>query len=551
MSSRQTPSFRVEALEQRILLSAVPLDGALTDYQDDDFSAATTFLEEYNGQDSVADGQTNGADSLDLDAEESLFAGAIPLGNSLSGEVLEADHAESATSNHAQNEDGIQDSGSSTALASSDTSTPDDKSSVDIDGTSGVVTAAQSAPDFEEISSESNSSDLQIEPTSVASEVNAMLDQQKATLNLGQGPPSVGDLTDNGQNALDNSDLEQNTLSPATETNQLPVSLLAHIYPDFASLKPNNHPTLALSPSDLGATIGIGDGAAGDYVLTDADIDFLSAFEHVIIGGENAHHTFNIGNSDSSENGVSEITFNFSLSLIAPKDGAEIFQHANIVVGEGHSLEIVGSRNSTHLSGTTTVAGNLTYNDAVILDGGVVLNIGGDFSLTSTGSIRGNGDGVADSLRISAGGIITIGGDIGGADFHDLTLNTIDSIIVESGVTISTRSLAIGDDAITGISIADSGDITLSANSVEVKSGARLLSHIEDGSTFDDGDITIEAKLSILSALVRFTGGGSLATILLDGVTVRAGDVKISAVADDRIWWMVSARLSKTWWLIG
>ncbi|MDQ8195966.1 LEPR-XLL domain-containing protein, partial [Coraliomargarita sp. SDUM461004] len=547
MSSHHTPSFRVEALEQRILLSAVPMDGGLADYQDDDFSSATTLFEEYSEQGSVSDSLSEGSDVLGLDSDGALFAGAMPLDNNFDEAVLEENQDESEVLDDASrdasrddlveneasedtanaSEDAFDDS--STVFAASSISSSEDSLTEEVESDASVAESSETATEFAAITAEFDANDQPIEPTIVASGANSMLDQQQVTLTLGQGPPAEENTTANLHNALNSSDLDQNEISPVAESDQLPVSLLNHVYPDFSSLNPAHHPILTLSPSDLGATIGIGDGATGDFVLSNADIDFLSRFERVIIGSQNAHHSFHIGNPELAD---SEITFNFSLSLISPQTGGEVYQHSNIVVGEGHSFEIIGSKNSTHLSGTTTVAGDLTYDDSVILDGDVILNVGGNFNLAATGYVLGNDDGVADSLTITADGNIFIGGDIGGADFHDLTLNASGSLVIDSTVTISTRALTTGADAITGVSIADSGDITLVGTSIEVESGARLLSHVETGSTFEFGDLVLEAEQSVLSDLARNAAGAATPAVLLDGVVIHTGAVSIIASSD-------------------
>ncbi|MFQ3241398.1 MAG: hypothetical protein ACI9JZ_001082, partial [Lentimonas sp.] len=189
MSSSNKSSFRVEALEQRILLSAVPMDAGLTDYQDDDSASMTAIVEEYDAQSSVADGLFDSPDSPYSDSEEDLFAGATPLEESFSSDIIEAEHAESLASGDASNEDENDDSEPVTVLAVAEESTSDDELSGGVDGASEVVSAAQAAVEFEGISALSSSGESAIEPTSVASEGDATLEMQKETLTLGQGPP--------------------------------------------------------------------------------------------------------------------------------------------------------------------------------------------------------------------------------------------------------------------------------------------------------------------------------------------------------------------------
>ncbi|MFO8027181.1 MAG: LEPR-XLL domain-containing protein, partial [Opitutales bacterium] len=537
MASSHNPSFRVEALEQRILLSAVPMDGSMADAQEDEVDASVLLMEEHDEGSLAGTGEVGNSlaeDGYGEGSDESLFAGATPLNDGADSTQNSATSSEEADHQPVQNDAGEDanagDNVADPAAANSSTPSPSSDASGLSEAAAGSEEDAQIAGDSAATFNLTDIENTSGQPTAAVPEEHAMLEQLEATLTLGQGPPEDGSNTLDESNALNDSDLEQNSISQASDEDQLPVFLLEHIHPDSDSLSPEDTPVLTLNPSELGAVIGLGDGASGDYILTDADLEFLSAFEQVIIGGENAHHTFHIGDADAED---AELTINFSLSLISPQDGGEIYQHADLVIGEGHSLEIIGSKNSTNLSGSTSVTGDLSYNDAVILDGDVTINVGGNFTLTTAGSILGNDDGTADSLTINAGGEIYIGGDIGGSDLHDISLTTPGSILVESGVTISSRSIAAGADAISGTSTGDSGDITLKASAVEVKTGARLLSHVETGSTFSDGDLLIEAKLATLSELIRLLDDSSEADIVLDGVAIHAGNVKITSIADD------------------
>ena len=72
--------------------------------------------------------------------------------------------------------------------------------------------------------------------------------------------------------------------------------------------------------------------------------------------------------------------------------------------------------------------------------------------------------------------------------------DAFESITLGDGKTISTRKLAEGEtDHVTSPSVGKSGSIKIWSPNITIGKGAQLLAHVENGSTYTAGDITLEA----------------------------------------------------------
>ncbi|MCP4377600.1 MAG: hypothetical protein GY794_15660, partial [bacterium] len=120
-----------------------------------------------------------------------------------------------------------------------------------------------------------------------------------------------------------------------------------------------------------------------------------------------------------------------------------------------------------------------------------------------------------------------------------------DDVTVGAGVTISTRQIDDSTDYANALSTGDSGDITListkkflgsKGGAVTIEDGASLFAHVEGGSSFAAGDVTIKAKstvdsLSFLSINIISEGSYTSTVKINDGVTILGGEIKIESKA--------------------
>ncbi len=98
---------------------------------------------------------------------------------------------------------------------------------------------------------------------------------------------------------------------------------------------------------------------------------------------------------------------------------------------------------------------------------------------------------------------------------------------------ISTRSIVSGDPILAS-SNADSSDIAMKARSVTIDSGSKLLAHVEAGSAFQAGNVTIQAEDKTLTADFSIIGvTKNVASIKIDQTTIYGRNVSISALSKD------------------
>jgi len=109
---------------------------------------------------------------------------------------------------------------------------------------------------------------------------------------------------------------------------------------------------------------------------------------------------------------------------------------------------------------------------------------------------------------------------------------TADTVSIGAGATLSTRQTP--GDLLNGASSGDSSDISISGESINVLNGARLLAHVEDGSSFDAGDVTITATNTserLFESPIAFTSQD--ATLTATNATIRGHDVSLTGDAAD------------------
>ncbi|WP_422126680.1 leukotoxin LktA family filamentous adhesin [Thioalkalivibrio sulfidiphilus] len=105
-----------------------------------------------------------------------------------------------------------------------------------------------------------------------------------------------------------------------------------------------------------------------------------------------------------------------------------------------------------------------------------------------------------------------------------------ESITIAENVTFSTRDLASGDHE-AGVSAGDSGNIHFISPNILIEEGARLFAHVEEGSSYQAGSITLEAlkgdqtRLGVATSAARIDVHGEL----------RGGDINLIAHAAARV----------------
>ena len=119
---------------------------------------------------------------------------------------------------------------------------------------------------------------------------------------------------------------------------------------------------------------------------------------------------------------------------------------------------------------------------------------------------------------------------------------TAETVTVNSNVTISTRNM----DGV-GNSTGDSGDITITGEKITIKPGAQLLAHVETGSLFKAGNITVSADATDWTGFAAidffleqfitpwFGAFGvyvNRARVEIDGATLKGKDIVITSDAE-------------------
>ncbi|HNH35909.1 MAG TPA: leukotoxin LktA family filamentous adhesin, partial [Rhodocyclaceae bacterium] len=234
-----------------------------------------------------------------------------------------------------------------------------------------------------------------------------------------------------------------------------------------------------------------------------------------------------------------------SLSGVVAAPGGPGVRGGDISVQAGGNVDLAsGAMVLAWGSGKRSAGGTVNIHaagDAVIRTGALVDASAGDsgdggaieFSAARRVELAG-GQFRAEARRGSRGTVlidpdtVEISSDFygGGAD-HTIVADK--SIIVDAGVTISTRNVAAGAaaDQDTALSVGNSGSLSLAAPDITLQSGSRLLAHATPG--FSAGNITLSATR---------TGGeldflaDTIARISLTGATVKGRNVTLAAVAD-------------------
>ncbi|MGC6512260.1 MAG: leukotoxin LktA family filamentous adhesin [Parvibaculales bacterium] len=187
------------------------------------------------------------------------------------------------------------------------------------------------------------------------------------------------------------------------------------------------------------------------------------------------------------------------------EDGARLSANAT-GDGDGGFVEF-SARETVELAGGRLEATSETGADGTVL-------IDPENIVLSSDLLR--DDGVAD------------GGNSGGGTSWSagaLTLQADDTITLNANVTVSSRDVSnpsVVANHETGASIGNSGNITLEADNITLNSGAKILAHVEDGSTYAAGDVALRAHSENSSAISLTSATLSGDAITLDARAVNS-----------------------------
>lgn len=303
---------------------------------------------------------------------------------------------------------------------------------------------------------------------------------------------------------------------------------------------------------------------------------------HVLIaGGLNSQPLPAAGNSladplntDGLVQGAALVERNGEIWLLAENDiavtgtlvadGAEGLDAGGVTVRAGRDIGLAGdARLSARGRGTESDGGRVVVlaereaviSDSATLDAGSDLGDGGfaEFSARESLVLAG-GLLLADAPFGTSGSVLidpenlTIATDLlrnqapGSGeglswDAGSLTLEATQKITVAEGVVISTRVVTPGpgqtarEAHLSNASTGASGDLTLTARQIELKSGAELRADADAGHAA--GDVTLNAK-DDLSTPVFGSVEDQVARIDVTGATIKGDNVRLTATADDK-----------------
>ncbi len=194
-----------------------------------------------------------------------------------------------------------------------------------------------------------------------------------------------------------------------------------------------------------------------------------------------------------------------------------VFADRNATISDNATLDVSGglsgdggfaefsAKKTVELAGGILSAGAQNGKEGTILIDPEDLNI--TFNIL-------RGDGVAPSEGISWTG-------------GDLILEADKTITLAENKVISSRSVGTPSSLAshqTGLSTDDSGDITIKAETIELKTGSEILAFANNGRV--SGTVTLEADAS-----AGILGGGAEADIFVNGSTIKAGAIVFNASA--------------------
>ncbi|MCK9258828.1 MAG: leukotoxin LktA family filamentous adhesin [Azoarcus sp.] len=272
----------------------------------------------------------------------------------------------------------------------------------------------------------------------------------------------------------------------------------------------------AAAHAGFGALVNIDGLEAGAQMLQDGDTVRIVAADAV-----------NIAGAVSADGAAGEAAGRIRIDAggdITVADGGR-------VSADGHGANSDGGKIRVWAEDTAT----LSTHGELSARGGEISGDGGHIEFSATETVRLEGGALkANATNGQRGSVLIDPNDIEAVtantytDGVDFTLIANDRITVENNITISTRDIASPSTGnhLTDASQGDSGNLTLRASNVELKTGSRLLAHADNGRT--GGDVTVEGRTLDAIGANRDVS----ASVLLTEATVTGKDITIRSSAD-------------------
>ncbi|HLX80288.1 MAG TPA: leukotoxin LktA family filamentous adhesin, partial [Burkholderiales bacterium] len=195
------------------------------------------------------------------------------------------------------------------------------------------------------------------------------------------------------------------------------------------------------------------------------------------------------------------------------QSGALISAQGNGANSAGGSISVYGGNNATFAGGAAIDASAGTSGDGGSIEFSAVNAVtlaGGTFA-------AGAANGRAGSVVVDPVANLDITTNMTQNDGSSVALIGGTSITIENGVVLSSRQIGSATDFLNAASVGNSGDISLTAPSIVLKSGSMLLAQADSG--FTGGAVTLTATQA----------SGGTAQINLSSATVRGRSVLLQA----------------------
>ena len=281
---------------------------------------------------------------------------------------------------------------------------------------------------------------------------------------------------------------------------------------------------------DGGARIEAGAAAhAGFGALV--NIDGLEAGAQMLQDGDTvrivAGNAVNIAGSVSADGATGEAAGRVRIDAggnITVADGGRVSADGRGANSDGGKIRIWAEDTAT-----------LATHGELSARGGEISGDGGHIEFSATEKVRLEGGALKANATVGKRGAVLIDpNDIEAVtantytDGADFTLIANNRITVENNITVSTRDIANPStgDHLTDASQGDSGDLTLRASNIELKTGSRLLAHADSGKT--GGDVKVEGRtLDAIGA-----NRDVIASVTLTEATLTGKDITLRSSAE-------------------
>ncbi len=307
----------------------------------------------------------------------------------------------------------------------------------------------------------------------------------------------------------------------------------------------DDHVTVRGSHGKVAVTGGAGDDTLTvDFTLDDSSPDLRLSFDGgdgfdslAIQGG--TFDTITYSPLDPNTGSIALDGVNLTYTNIEPIDDLNAADNVTFSgTGGDDTISIVNGNVVTDAStcpdGCQTIEiqspqfENITFANKtnVTIDGGDGDdNITLDITKASAGlsSLKVQGGDDDDTLTVSnmvANVVLTLDGNDG-----------MDTVIISDNALVCTREIS-GSDCVNDVSTGDSKDIAILAETITIGDGAKILAHVEDGSSFSAGDITLTASDATFNYTPGIDVADTNAVITINDATIMGGDVNIAASAD-------------------